>query len=103
MAEGLIACWRSWFKIKPLDKLAGVLRPVVPIHPRVMPVHRQGALIADGIQGADGPFPVDAAVPWGPGAPSPPRVAVRKVSTEQTATPVQSQGHVVNMHMINAL
>ena len=49
-------------EVEGLNESAGVGGAVLTVHPRVVPVDRQSAIVADVVEGANDARPVDAAV-----------------------------------------
>src|SRR5262245_22239932 len=72
----LPAARRGRREIELLDELARLPGPEFARHPFVPPVHRQRPVVADLVQRADHPFPVDPAAARRTELPPPPRVAV---------------------------
>src|SRR5262249_20081482 len=73
---------RRGIEIQALDELAGVLGAEIAAHARVLPLHGQGTIVTDVVQGANDGFPIDAAVAGRAKVPTPSRVPQWKVGAE---------------------
>ena len=64
-------------EVDPPAERGGIPRPVLAVHPGVLPLHREGAVVADVVEGPDQLPEVDLSVPGG--AELPPRRASPKL------------------------
>src|SRR5262245_21829095 len=74
--------------VQGLHEPGGGGRAVLAVHPRVVPVHRQWAVVADLVQPADDRRPVDPAVARGTELPAGPRVAAGPVARQDAGATV---------------
>src|SRR5207249_1244390 len=83
---------RRRLEIHALDELARLFGPLLPLHAGVVQFHRQGAFVADVVEGADQVFPVDAATPGDAELPASARVSIRQVRTQKPGAAIEIQG-----------
>src|ERR1051325_4845378 len=82
-------------EIQPLDELARFLGGEFGVHAGVAQLDGERAIVADGVQGADDRFPIDAAVPRRAELPAAPHVAVGLIRIQDAALAIERQGEVL--------
>src|SRR5699024_7069568 len=87
-AEGGVERRGRWVEQLGGDELAGLAGAVQPLHPGVLPLHRDGPLVADGVQYPKALLPRHVAVPGGDEVPATTRIRPRQVRAQSAVTPV---------------
>src|SRR5262249_51416010 len=83
--------------------LRGGARAVLPIHARVLPLHRQGALIPNVVERADQLLKVDLAVAGRAELPAATSVAEIDVTAQDAGLPVSPYEGVFDVRMVDAV
>src|SRR2546423_10669008 len=101
-AEGCVECGRRRLDLRqPADEGQGVRRPNQAIHAGVLPLHRERAFVADGVQEADAGFPWNVAVPGRDEVPAPAGGAPRQGGGKPTISPAELALGVPDMDVVD--
>src|SRR3954462_12082943 len=83
------------------DELHGLLGTAQPVHPGVLPLHGDGAGVADGVERAERLLPRDVAVARRHEVPAAPRVGPRQVGAEAAVAAVEALLRVLAVDVVD--
>src|SRR5262245_36947805 len=90
-------------EVDPAAEGGRLARPVLAIHPRVLPVHGEGPLVADVVQGPNQGLEVHIPVSGRDEVPVPAEVPEGEVAAVDAGTPVPPHAGVLDVHVIDAV